>query len=87
MASLRLGHRPQVVVAEGQQVPGDEARRRLGGEHPNPRLGRMDAQEQGVEIEPAVAAGDDHLAVEDATLWQRGPERRAELRESSDRAA
>ena len=86
-ASLRLGHRPQVVVAEGEQIPGDEARRRFGGEHPNARLGRMDAQEQGVEIEPAVGAGDDHLAVEDATLWQRRPERRGRAPGNTDRAA
>ena len=40
----------------------------------------MDAQQQRLEVERAVP-GDDHLAVDDAALRQRGPERVGELRE------
>src|ERR687898_745072 len=54
----------QVVVAIGQAVEGDERGRRLGGQHADARGRRMDAQQERVEVEPAVGPGDDHLAIE-----------------------
>src|SRR3954454_12833197 len=66
-AALTLGGRPQVVVAESQQVPRDEARRRLLGEHLHPRRGGGDAEEERLEVERNVARYDD-LAVEHAAL-------------------
>jgi hypothetical protein len=77
-APLVLRHLAQILVAECQQVPRHEARRRLGGEHVDPRRGRVDAQQQRLEVERAVA-GDDHLAVDDAALRQRGLERLGQL--------
>ena len=68
------------LVAEREQVPGDERRRRLGGEHLDPRRRRVDPEQQRLELELAVARDDD-LAVEDAALRQRGLERLRELRE------
>ena len=52
-----LGERrlAQVLVAEREQVPGDERGRRLRGEQLHPRRGRMDAQEQRLEVEAALA--------------------------------
>ena len=79
-APLALRHLAQVLVAERQQVPRDEARRRLGGQHVHPRRGRVDAQQQRLEVERPVP-GDDDLAVEDAPLRERRPERLGELRE------
>ena len=38
----------------GQQVEGDERRRGLLGQHPHPRVGRVDPLEQPLELEPAV---------------------------------
>ena len=58
-----------VVVAEGQQVERDEGRRRLLGEHAHPRVGRVDALLQRLEIQ-AVVGGDDDLAVDHAALRQ-----------------
>ena len=77
---LALRDRAQVLVAERQQVPGDEARRRLLGQHLDPRRGRVDAQQERLELERAVARDDD-LAVEDAPLGERGPERVGQFRE------
>ena len=77
---LALRHRPEVLVAEREQVPGDERRGRLGGEHLDPRRGGMDPQQQRFEVEPVVA-GDDDLAVEDAPIGQGRAERIGQLRE------
>ena len=66
-ATLALRDIAQVVIAERQQVPGDEARRRLGGQHVHARGCRMDAKEQRVEVERPVA-GDDHFPVDDGSL-------------------
>ena len=60
-----------VVVAEGEQVERDEGRRRLLGEHPHPRIGRVDALLQRLEVQ-AVVGGDDDLAVDHAALRQLG---------------
>ena len=48
--SLALRDLAQVLVAEREQVPGDEARRRLLGQHLDPRRGRVDAQQQRLEL-------------------------------------
>ena len=77
--ALPLGHRSQILVVDRQQVPGDEARRRLGRQHADPRFGRVDAKQQGPEIERAVA-GDDDLAIEHAALRERCAERCGKLR-------
>src|SRR4051794_41098421 len=59
----RAGH--EVVVAEGEQVEGDQGRRRLARQQVDPAGRGVDAQLQRLEVEP-VAAGDHDLAVEDA---------------------
>ena len=79
-AALGLRHVAEVLVAERQQVPGDERRGRFGGQHVDPRRRRVDAQQQRLEVERAVA-GDDDLAVEHAALGQRGAQRVGQLRE------
>ena len=61
----RNGTLAQVVVALGEQVEGDERRRRLLREHRDARRRRMDAQRQQVEVE-AVLGGDHDLTVDDA---------------------
>ena len=80
-----LGERAlaEVVVAIGEAVEGDERGRRFRGEHPDARLGRMDADEQRVEVEAALGTGDDDLAVERRTARRaaQGQERRVELGE------
>ena len=57
------------LVAEGEQVEGHEAGRRLLGQHVDPGLGRVDPLLQHLELEP-VADGDEHLAVEHHPLRQ-----------------
>ena len=54
----------QHLVAVGEHVEGDEARRRLLGEHLDPRLGRVDALAERVEVLAAVLVEQDDLAVE-----------------------
>src|SRR6185437_8347630 len=77
-----VGERPpaEVVIADGQQVEGDERRRRLLGQHPHPRIGRVDALLQCLEVE-AVIGGDDDLAVDHAALRQLGDRRGDQLGE------
>ena len=73
-----LDQRPlqQHVVAEGEEVEGDVRRRRLGGQAADAGLGRVDALEEGVEVEaPTLAVGDDDLAVDDAACRERSTER------------
>ncbi len=65
----------QVPVAEREQVERDEARRSLLRELLHARRGGVDALLQRVEVEPG-RAGNDELAVEDASL---GKLRRAPL--------
>ena len=50
------------------------------GQHPHPRLGRVDALLQRLEVQPVVG-GDDDLAVDDAPLGQFGLDRRDQLGE------
>ena len=54
-ATLALGRRAQVAVVEREQVPRHERRGRLLGEHPDPRLRRVDPEQQRLELELAVA--------------------------------
>ncbi len=74
-----LAQRPRQprLVAEGEEVEGDERARRLLGQPVDPRRRRVDALQQGVEVEPvAVGVGDDDLAVDDDVVGQgrqRGP--------------
>ena len=77
---LTLRGRAKVSVIEGEQVPGDERRRRLCRQQLHPRCGRMDAQQQRVEIE-AVRTGNHNFAVKDAALREGGHERRRQFRE------
>ena len=70
----------QVLVAECEQVPGDVRGRGLLGQKLHSRLGRVDAQQQRLEVEP-VRTDDHNLAVDDAALRQGGEERLDELRE------
>ena len=51
---------------------------RLLGEHPHPRVGRVDALLQRLEIQ-AVVGGDDDLAVDHAAFGQLGRDRRDQL--------
>ena len=53
----------EVIGPLGQAVEGDERGRRLGCQHRHPRRGGMNAQQQRLELEPAVARDDD-LAVQ-----------------------
>jgi hypothetical protein len=68
--SLRERDLHQRLVADREQVEGDEGRRRLLGEQPDARLRRVDALQQRLEVQP-VALGDDDLAVDHAALGQR----------------
>ena len=63
----------EIVVAEREQVEGDEAGGGLAGEQRHPAGGGMDALLERPEVEPAVA-GDDDLAVDHATLRQVAPD-------------
>ena len=71
-----LGERPRgvVLVAEGEQVEGDERRRRLFRQHPHAGDRGVDALLQRLEVQP-VAGGDDDLAVEHAPVGQFGLDR------------
>src|SRR5207249_6355891 len=70
----------QVLIAQREQIPGHERGRRLCSQQLHPRRGGMDTQQQRFEVE-SVGADDDDLAVDDATLGQRGCQRGDELRE------
>ena len=84
-AAFGEGAVAKVVVALGQAVEGDEGCRRGRGEHPDPRLGWMDPDEQRVEVEPALGPGDDDLTVDDEAGIgaTQGEQRRVELGEVS----
>ncbi len=79
-APFSLRHLAQVLAAQGKQVPRHERRRRLPRQHADPRFGRVDSQEQRVEVEP-VLARDHDLAVQHATIGKLLTERRRELGE------
>lgn len=69
-----------VVVAEGQQVECDEGGWCAVGKHSHPRLGRMDALLQRLEVQ-AVVGGDDDLPVDHTAMRQLGPDRGDQLGE------
>ena len=77
-----LGERAlaQVVVVDGEEVPGDVARRRPRREQPHAGLGRVDPEEEGVEVE-AAGSSDDDLAIDHGPLGEGRPKRRLELGE------
>jgi hypothetical protein len=79
-AALALWNGSEVLVAERQQVPGDEARRRLFGEHLHARRCRVDPKQERLEVERAVA-GDDDLPVEHTSVREIGSQGFGELRE------
>ena len=64
VAALGLGQLEQHVVVEREQVEGDEARRRLLGEHVDARLGGVDALAERVEVLAALVVEEHDLAVE-----------------------
>ena len=80
-APLSLLDRPEVLVPERQEVPRHEAGRRLGRQHPDPRFGRVDPEQERVEVERPVGPRDHDLAVEDAAFGERRAERLTELGE------
>ena len=80
-APLSLLDRAEILVPERQEVPRHEAGRRLGGEHPDPRLGGVDPEQERVEVERPVGSRDHDLAVEDAAFRERRAERVAQLGE------
>ncbi len=73
----------QRAVVEGEEVEGDERGRRLARQPPHPRLGRVDALLQGVEVEAVAAARRRHhdLAVDDAASGSGRLERLDQLGE------
>src|SRR5262249_16095736 len=71
--------RAQVVVPQGEQVEGDEARGRLRREQRNARRGGMNPLQQRIEIE-ASRPRDDDLPVHHAALGQRLPQGLHQLR-------
>ncbi len=79
-APLALRSGSEVAAVDGEEIPGHVAGGRLGREELDPRRGRVDPQQQRVEVQ-AVWPGDDHLAVEDAAVGQGRPERRREFGE------
>ena len=62
----------QRLVAVREQVEGDEARRRLLGEHVDARLGGVDALAERVEVLPAVGVEEDDLPVEHVAALGEG---------------
>ena len=69
----------QVLVADREKIPADEARRGLTGQHRDARRGRMDPEQERLELE-TLRAGDDDLAIDDAPFRELLEERRCELR-------
>ncbi len=65
IAALGLRQREQRLVVQREQVERDEPRRRLLGEHVDPRLGGMDPLAERVEVLPALGVEEHDLAVED----------------------
>ena len=70
--ALGEGTLHQRVVAEGEQVEGDERGRRLAGQQVDPGGGRVDALLQRLEVEP-LALAHHHLAVHHAALGELRP--------------
>ena len=79
-AALSCGSSMQARAADGEQVEGDERRRRRDRQLGDPRRRRVQALLQGVEVE-AGGAGDDDLAVDDRAVGSRASEGVAQLGE------
>ena len=81
--------RLQVVdVGQREHVEDDEPGRRLLGQQPDPAGGRVDALQQGLEVEPpALGVGHDDLPVQHAPLRQDSPRPPPRARGSSGSAA
>src|ERR1035437_3461527 len=79
-APFTLGSGSKVAPVEGEEIPGHVAGGRLGREQLHSGSGWVDPEQQRVEVQ-APWPGDDHLAVEDAAIGQRGPQRGRQLRE------
>ena len=77
---------PQILVARGEEVEGQEVGGRLGGQPVHPRRRRVDALLEGVEVQPGRTRHDE-LAVHDAALGQGGLQRRRELGEVAGEGA
>ena len=72
VAALGLRQLEQHLVVEREQVEGDEARRRLLGEHADARLGGVDPLAERVEVLAALVVEQHDLAVEHvAALGER----------------
>ncbi len=71
---------PEVLVVEGQEVPGNVPGRRLRRQEPNARRSRVNPEEERVEVEPP-GAGDHDLAVDHGPIGEGGAKRPLELRE------
>ena len=78
-AALAERGRGQVAVAEAEQVPRHQRRRRVLRQHRHPRRGRVNACLQGLELQSARAR-DDQLAVDHAAFRQLFKQRRGEFR-------
>jgi hypothetical protein len=78
--ALTLRRGAEVLVVQREQVPADEAGRRLRGEHLHPGSGRMNTQQEGLEVQLALPRDHD-LAIDDATGREGRPDRIGELRE------
>src|SRR5438552_5658315 len=76
---LREGQRGEIATGVVHERIEDEiGHRRLAREFPHTALGRMDALQEGVEVEPPVA-GDDDLPVEDDAPERQRAQRGNEL--------
>ena len=81
-AALGERARAEVLVVKREEVEEDDGGRRLLREQLDAGGGGMDAELEGVKVEP-VGAGDDDLAVEHAALRQVREERGFDPPESS----
>ena len=63
-ASLGEGAARRSSSPSARQSKATNEAGRLGGQHLHPRRRGVDAEQEGVEVEPAVGPRDDHLAVE-----------------------
>ena len=80
LAAVRERAGAEVLAVQREQIPGHEARRGLGGEQADARIGRMDPEQERIEVE-AAGSGDHHLAVDHDPGRQGGHQGRHELGE------
>jgi hypothetical protein len=79
-AAVREGLAGEIVVAQREQVEGDEAGRGLTGQARHAARGRMDALLERPEVQ-AARAGDDDLAVDHCARREVAPDRLHQLGE------